>query len=415
MSTEVLIGLQFLVVMLLAIGMLVMLVRRQKKTISQLQAILTDVKEEISGEGVVRHFQLEIDNTTAHCKQETIALKPDLAPEDMAISLRFIALQTELALVQDTIGTKAPWREQIKRYEELANTIQEIIRNRVDYAAGILKAAHNEELDARNTAYTELESRFKNAQAQLKNLKPLQDFVTNTTGTDLAPTEIEQKLHRALLDLCENFANSEKLRELIFLLHEAFHDMGARNDATMMHYEEKPASERNPVGIDPTQNIEILNNIINSQNETIRNLRKQIDSLANEHDRVDMHHAVDALQHNIDSTSDALHQLENGIEYTPPVLSGDAEEMYKIIEKFTEESAKMVERIHLLNNENKQLMLENENFRRALEGETEQEQPLVAGLKLKIEKQTEEIINLQKNLKELEENYLALYEEKSTD
>lgn len=414
MSTEVLIGIQLLVIMLLGIGMLIFLVRRQRKTINQLQRILTEVKDEISGEGLVRHLQLEIDNTTAHCKQDTIALRPDLEPEDMALSLRFIALQAELALIQDTIGSKAPWREQIKRYEELAHTLQELTKSRIEQTTRIIKEAHSEELAARDTALADLDAKLTRANSQLKSLKPLQDFVANTSGTDMTPAEAEQKLHRALLDLCENFPNTEKTRELVYLLHEAFHDMGARNDATMMHYDASGEPERSPVGIDPTQNIEILNNIINNQNETIRDLRKQIEALANEHERVDMQHAIDTLQQNVDSTSDALHQLENGIEFSPPVLSGDAEEMYKIIAKFTEESARMVERIHLLSNENKQLMLENEKMRIALEGNSEQEEPMVAGLKLKIEKQTEEIINLQKNLKELEENFLALYEEKST-
>lgn len=414
MSTEVLIGIQLLVIMLLGIGMLVFLVRRQRKTINQLQRILTEVKDEISGEGLVRHLQLEIDNTTAHCKQDTIALRPDLEPEDMALSLRFLALQAELALIQDTIGGKAPWREQIKRYEELAHTLQELTKSRIEQAARILKDAHSDELAARDTALADLDAKLTRANSQLKSLKPLQDFVANTSGVDMTPAEVEQKLHRALLDLCENFPNTEKTRELVYLLHEAFNDMGARNDATMMHYDASGEPEHSAVGIDPTQNIEILNNIINNQNETIRDLRKQIDALADEHGRVDMQHTIDTLQQNVDSTSDALHQLENGIEFSPPVLSGDAEEMYKIITKFTEESAQMVERIHLLSNENKQLMLENEKMRIALEGNSEQEEPMVAGLKLKIEKQTEEIISLQKNLKELEENFLALYEEKST-
>lgn len=326
-STEMLIGIQILVFLVLIIGMLLLLVRRQKKTIAQLQTILTEFKDDISGDSLVRHFQMEIDNTAAHCKQDSVALKPDLSPEDMAISLRYSALQTELALVQDTIGTRAPWREQIKRYEELAQKVQELIQSRVEQATRVLKDAHSDELEDRAKTIQQLEATRNDLQQQIKQLKPLQDFVRTITDGAFAPTEIEQKLHRALLDICENFSGTEKLRELVFLQHEAFNEMGARNDNTLMHY-------------------------------------------------------------------------DNG-------------ETGKVIDKFNEESAAMVEKIHLLSNENKQLMLENEQLRQSASATGEDGQPMVAGLKLLIEKQKEEIITLQNNFKELEEKYLELYAEKA--
>lgn len=333
-STEVLIGIQVLVFLVLVIGMLLLLVRRQKKTIAQLQAILTEYKDDISGDSLVRHFQLEIDNTAAHCKQDSVALKPDLSAEDMAIALRYSALQTELALVQDTIGTRAPWREQIKRYEELAQRIHEMIQARVEQATRVLKDAHNDELEDRAKTIQQLETTRADLQQQVKQLKPLQDFVRAIVDSSFAPNEIEQKLHRSLLDICENFTGTEKLRELVFLLHEAFHEMGARNDNTMMHYESNPAPY-------------------------------------------------------------------------------DDAEARKVIEKFNEESAAMVEKIHLLSNENKQLMLENEQLRQSGSAAGEDSQPMVAGLKLLIEKQKEEIVSLQNNFKELEEKYLELYAEKA--
>ena len=74
----------------------------------------------------------------------------------------------------------------------------------------------------------------------------------------------------------------------------------------------------------------------------------------------------------------------------------------------------MVEKIHLLSNENKQLMLENEAIRASLEIDEDSGDPMVAGLKLKIEKQNQEIIQLNHNFKDLEEKYLALYAEKTT-
>ena len=416
MSTEVLIGIQVLVVLLLVIGMLLLLLRRQRKTITQLRGILTEFKDDISGDTLVRHLQLEVDNTTAHCRQETIALKPDLAPEDMAISLRFIALQTELALVQDRVGTNTPWREQIKRYEELAQKIHDLIRARVDHATKILNDAHNDELGEKDQTISQLESVQQDLQQQLKALKPLQSFVHTVTGESFSPQEIEQKLHRALLDICENFGATEKLRELVFLLHEAFNDMGPRNESTMMQYAEpapEPLPARKATVIDPSQNVEMLNNIITKQNETIRTLRKQIDALSDLNEKELMHSTVDEMQSSVQASEEFIQQMQQDLETPPVEISFDDAEMHRIIEQFTEESATMVEKIHLLSNENKQLMLENEQMRQSLEADSDSDQPLVAGLKLKIEKQNKEIIDLQTSFKDLEEKYLELYSEKA--
>ena len=57
-------------------------------------------------------------------------------------------------------------------------------------------------------------------------------------------------------------------------------------------------------------------------------------------------------------------------------------------------------------------MLENEELRKTLEATSESDEPLVAGLKLKLESQQQELIALQTNFHDLEERYLTLYEEK---
>ena len=409
LSTELLIGIQALVFVLLVIGMLILLLRRQKKTIQKLQDILKQYRDDLSGNSLVRHLQKEIDKTTANCKQDTVGLKPDLTPEDMAVALRYSALQNEMALARETLGAPAAWREQIKGYEELAQKIHDIMRARMDQATRTLNDAHNAELADKDKAYQQLDTVRNDLQKQVKQLKPLQDFARAITSGDYAPMEIEQRLHRALLDICENFAGTEKLRELVFLLHEAYNERGARNDNTMMQYDGAAASTRKTAAIDPTQNIDMLNNIINRQNNTIRTLRKQIDALSDAVEREEMHTIVNEIQANVDTSSNVVNDLQNGIEFQPPPPPPyDEEEVYKIIEQFTEESAVMVERIHLLNNENKQLRQENEQLQQMSETGGD-DHPLVAGLKLKIERQTLEIIKLQTNCKDMEEKYLELY------
>ena len=230
-STEFLIGIQVLVFLLLVIGLLALLMRRQKKIIQELQSILTEYRDDISGDTMRAHLKREIDNTTAHCRQDTIALKQDLSPEDMAISLRYSALQAELALMQEDNGAKQHWRDQIKAYEELAHALHEIIRSRVEYGNRILKDAHVDELAAKDHTIGDLQTTRNTLQEQVNQLKPLQSFVRTLTEGNLTPHEIEQKLHRALLDICDNFKGTEKLRELVFLLHEAFHEVHSADSA----------------------------------------------------------------------------------------------------------------------------------------------------------------------------------------
>ena len=73
--------------------------------------------------------------------------------------------------------------------------------------------------------------------------------------------------------------------------------------------------------------------------------------------------------------------------------TGDTAEMYKLIEQFTEESAELVERIYMLNNENKMLGNENEDLKKQIKDYTDQvdtdedSKPIIAGLKMKIESQ----------------------------
>ena len=73
MTTEILIAIQIFVLLLLAAGMLAVLLLKQKKTIARLQQILTEYKDDISGDSMARFFQAELDNTTAHSTLHRLA------------------------------------------------------------------------------------------------------------------------------------------------------------------------------------------------------------------------------------------------------------------------------------------------------------------------------------------------------
>ena len=76
MSTQLLIAIQVAFAVVVAIVILLLIIRRQKQTIGKLKDILTTVKDEISGENLTGYLQIELDDTTAHCAQETVALRP---------------------------------------------------------------------------------------------------------------------------------------------------------------------------------------------------------------------------------------------------------------------------------------------------------------------------------------------------
>lgn len=414
MTTEVLVGIQVLIVLLLGIGMLLLLLLRQKKTIAELQAILTQFRDDMSGDSVLRYLAEEIELTTGHSSQNAVDLNMEAKPEEFAVGLRFHALRAEQALMQTRVEAGAdaeiPWRNEIKHYEEHAGMIYERMGARLDHTKKLLNDVHSSELDAKDKTIADLTAVRNDQKQQLQNLKPLQDFITSATTGAQTTQALEQLLHRGLLNLCDNFSGSEKMRELVFLMHESFNEVAFANQSEAG--QTPPVNERKTLTIDPAQNLDMLNNIIARQNETIRNLRKQIDSLTNEMEKQGLLEAVNQMEQTIDSTRQCVDNLDQALDQSlqrPPPVQEEADTSV-LIEQFTNESAVMVEKIYLLSNLNKQLTLENDQLRAALENTAEQDQPLMAGMKLKLEKQKNEMIALQQNFKELEEKYLQLYQ-----
>ena len=414
MSTQLLIAIQVAFAVVVAIVILLLIIRRQKQTIGKLKDILTTVKDEISGENLTGYLQIELDDTTAHCAQETVALRPELSAEDMAVSLRFMVLQAELSLVQDHVGSKhTPWREKIKNYIHLAEKVLELSKARVDHATKTLNDTHNEELAAKDESIATLEEEKKDLQKQINDLKPLVTCLDSAADDDLSRNELELKLHKALLGICENFPNSEALRELVYLIHEAFHETVTSPGSEKMedNDDEPQVIIETPANFAQSQNIEILNNIIDQQSTTIKALKLQLQSLENQKERETLEQTVDSLDSVIQQGNECLNSIKEEIQFEPSEPIGN-EKASEVIDKFIEESASMVEKIHMLNNQNKQLMLENEEMRKAMEATSESDEPMVAGLKLKLESQKQELIALQTNFHDLEERYLTLYEEK---
>ncbi|MBV1922108.1 MAG: hypothetical protein KUG73_15625 [Pseudomonadales bacterium] len=407
-----------------AMVFLALLLRRQKKTIARLQLMLTDYQEDASGETLIKQLQLAIDDTTAHCAQETITLRPEATAEDQAISLRYAALTYELRFLQSNNGEITPWRTIIQPYTELAKLYYDHIESIPDK----VKVKFKGQMADMDKEHQRLEDNIKQLSGDLKQLAPIQDFFRQEFDETASKSELELGLHNALVSLCDTVDHAEGLREVVYLIHEAYYDhSNSTSESTTIQPTQTP-----PPSVEPGNHTFALNNLITEQNKLIHNLRTQLSQTDELEGSSELMAHLDVLEQNFNAAQIQINQLETqlkeALENSEAEGSNDSEEddysqneMFELIEQFTEESAEMVERLHMLQNQNKQYSKENDELREQLEATTEpgddgeEAKPLIAGLQMKLESQKDEILQLQKEFKEVEDKYLALYEETMAD
>ncbi len=407
-----------------AMVFLALLLRRQKKTIARLQLMLTDYQEDASGETLIKQLQLAIDDTTAHCAQETITLRPEATAEDQAISLRYAALTYELRFLQSNNGEVTPWRTIIQPYTELAKLYYDHIESIPDK----VKVKFKGQMADMDKEQQRLEDNVKQLSGDLKQLAPIQDFFKQEFDDTASKNDIELGLHNALVALCDTVDHAEGLREVVYLIHEAYYDHdNSTSESTTIQPTQTP-----PPNVEPGNHTFALNNLITEQNKLIHNLRTQLSQTDELEGGSELMAHLDVLEQNFNAAQVQIDQLEiqlkEAIENSETDSSNGSEEddysqneMFELIEQFTEESAEMVERLHMLQNQNKQYSKENDELREQLEATTdpgddgEEAKPLIAGLQMKLESQKDEILQLQKEFKEVEDKYLALYEETMAD
>lgn len=348
-TTSLLIIGQLILLLLAGLVFLGLYARKQKKAVSELQNLLLEYKEEMSGDNMTRYFQLSIDDTTAHSAQDTVALKPEAAPDQMAISLRYHALAAELSLIQTYNGELSPWKSAIEPYTELAAKFH-------DYIAKVpesVKAELIPKIDNLENQLAEARSQYEQAKNQLDSYHQLDAVYKEAASDEVNKQQLEIQLHHALLALAEGLENAAALREVIYLMHEGYLNAKDTDRSEPLPMEPAPGDEG---------------------------------------------------------------EAESAGE--PALSDEDAQAMHDLIEKFTEESAELVEKIYMLNNENKMLTSENDDLKKQIKAYTEQDDidetsaPIIAGLKMKINNQLEEIMHLQSSFKQLEDKYLALYADK---
>jgi len=422
-QVEILIIAQVALIFIVAIVVLVLCSRRQKKTIARLQSMLSGYQEEASGETLIKQLQLAIDDTTAHCAQETIELRPDSSAEDQAISLRYSALTYELRHLQSNNGEVSPWRTIIQPYNELAAIYFKHIES-IPEKVTIKFKGQMADMDKEQRR---LEEESKELKSELAKLAPISDFFKQEFDEDVSKNEVELSLHNALVALCDTVDHAEGLREVVYLLHEAYYEHGSTpSDSTTIESAPPTESGGNHTGA--------LGKLINEQNTLIQNLRSQLSKAEGLEGGSELMAHLDVLEQNFAAAQIQISNLEaqlkearaNGGPDSDNESGGTDEdpdysqdEMFELIEQFTEESADMVERLHLLQNQNKQYIKENDELREQVlattEDPDEEQEPLVAGLKMRLETQDAELLQLQNSFKEVEDKYLALYEDTMKD
>ncbi|PCJ45692.1 MAG: hypothetical protein COA99_04280 [Moraxellaceae bacterium] len=354
---EILILAQLVIAPIIVIIFLALFLRHQKTTIAKLQTRLNNFQEEANTEALINYLQLAIDDTTAHCAQKSIDLDPETSAEDQAISLRYEALKYELDLLQLNKGEVTPWRTIVKPYTELATTYCDYIES-IPEKVTIKFKGQMAEIDKEQQR---LEAEINRMRDELEKLAPMQKFFTEGFDEDASKSEIELGLHNALVALCDTVDDAGEIREVVYLIHESYYDTGPAESTTFTVA--KPT--------EPAEHTIELSNLISEQNNLINNLRTQLNQTEELEGASALLAHLDVLEQNLGATDIQIIQLEAQLKdaTNTPSPDGGTEtsptqgEMSILIQQFIEDSAEMLERLHTLQNQNKQYMKENDELR----------------------------------------------------
>lgn len=418
MSLVILLAIQAGILAVVIIAFLLIYIARLKKNLTGLQALFTKLKDDMGGDTLLQHLQEAQKQTLGACKKESAAYNPEHDPADQAISLRSIALGAEIAFVEAMQRGKVSFDTIITPYRMLGEQLTRYLADTRENIKGQTAADYQHKITELQRQLEALNRKFKTLEDTQKRLKNLVDLLELGDQTERSKDQIEQALHLALASVCESYTDAVGVREIIYLYHEAYFDRrhGPAPDALNARLDVADAAsttesrQHNTSNFDASPHIDMLNNIIDEQKQLVTELQARILQLEASPEREEIEEKADAISQQIDEAKTCLDMLELEISKLKESDSGYAsEEIMDIIEQFTEESAVMIERLHMLNNQNKMLATENEALRLQIDQSLESDEPMVAGLKNKLQLQAEEILELQASYKKLEEQYLTLY------
>lgn len=417
MTLGFLIAIQAGIVAVVIIAFLLVYIIRLKRNLSGLQSLFIKLKDDLGGASLVRHLQEAQHQTISACQKDSAAYNPEHEPMDQAIALRNIALGAEIALIEAMQTGNVSFDAAIAPYRLLGEQITQYLVSTRETLKGQAAADYQHKITELQRQLEAINRKYKALEDTQKRLKNLVDLLELGDQTERSKDQIEQSLHMALAAMCEAFREAVAVREIVYLYHEAYFDRrnsGAPVAVGAPNFDDvnaAPQSGPNLSNFDASPHIDMLNNIIDEQNQLVAELQAHILQLESSHEREEIEEKSDALCQQVQEAKTCLDmlELELGKLKDQDFSNYNNEEVMDLIEQFTEESAVMVERLHMLNNQNKMLATENEELRIQIDQSLESEQPMVAGLKNKLQQQAEEILTLQASYKKLEEQYLALY------
>lgn len=419
MSLGILFAIQGGILAIVIIAFLLIYIARLKKNVGNLQSLFNKLKDEMGGASLLNHLQEAQKQTLSACQKETAAYNPEHDALDQAIALRNAALEAEIAYVTAMQTGKVSFDTVMAPYRALGEQIAQYLNATRENIKGQAAADYQHKITELQRQLEAINRKFKTLEDTQKRMKNLVDLLELGNQKDRSKDQVEQALHQALASMCESFSDAVAVREIIYLYHEAYFDRrnGGAPPPGLVNFDDVSANSEsgglNTTNFDPIPHIDMLNNIIDEQNQLVAELQARIIQLEVSHEREEIEERTDALGQQVQEAKTCLDMLELEIGKLRESTGGsgyDNEEVMDIIEQFTEESAVMVERLHMLNNQNKMLSTENEELKLQIDQSVESDQPMVAGLKNKLQQQSDEIIELQASYKKLEEQYLNLYQ-----
>lgn len=414
MSLGILLAVQAGILAIVVVVFLLVYIARLKKNLRNLQALFTKLKDDLGGASLLTHLQEAQKQTLSACQKDSAAYNPEHDPQDQAIALRSAALAAEIAFIEARQTGKVSFDTVMTPYRQLGEQIAQFLAVMRDNLKGQAAADYQHKITELQRQLEALHRKHKTLEDTQKRMKNLVDLLEMGNQTERSKDQMEQSLHMALASMCESYSEAVAVREIIYLYHEAYFDRRNGGAPTPSAGFDDVGGGGNPGGMpafDASPHIDMLNNIIDEQNQLVAELQARVLQLEASSEREEIEEKADAIAQQVQEAKTAIEMLE--IELTKmkdqPGGSYNNEEVMDIIEQFTEESAVLVERLHMLTNQNKLLTTENEQLRVQIDSSLETEEPMVAGLKARLQQQSEEILELQDSYKKLEQQYLTLY------
>jgi hypothetical protein len=411
MSTELMIAAQFTMLLLLALIFMGIYAGRLRKNNKQLRAAFDKLKDDLNGVSISTHLEEAEKLTLSACKRESPVYDPTHPPIDQAIALRVTALGAELSVLEHMQRGQVKFEKGLAPYLAVAERVTAFIQKDRQDLTNLLSADYQQKIGELQRQVEALQRKYQPMEDNYRKLQLVVDVFSYEDQDRRTRDEMEQMLHNALAKACDGFREATLVKDIVYFYHEAFGDRRSGVVPAAGGGSGDPAA----VSTLAFEHYQRIGEILDQQYGMLGDLQARAASVPDDAPR-------EAIERKAIELEDRFNEMRNTLELMGVELNKaqhvglagfDSPEIMQVIDQFTEESAQMVERIHMLSNQNKMLATENEQLRVRLQSEgIGEDDSMVVGLKAKLHRQADEILQLQNNFRDMEAQYLALYEQK---